>query len=84
MFPDLKESPLRTAADDAERMADKLAKDAEFQRLGQPVYVLHDRTSSRVFVGSFDSPQDPRAGAGTRAADADGLSARGQIQRHQE
>ena len=53
---------MRTAHDDAERMADKLAKDAEFQRLGQPVYVLHDRTSSRVFVGSFDSPQDPRAG----------------------
>ena len=62
VFPDLKESPLRTAHDDAERMAEKLAKDAEFQRLGQPVYVLHDRTSSRVFVGSFDSPQDPRAG----------------------
>ena len=31
-------------------------------RMGQPIYVLHDRTSSRVFVGSFDSPQDPRAG----------------------
>ena len=62
VFPDLKASPLRTAQDDAERMADKLAKDAEFQRLGQPVYVLHDRTSSRVFVGSFDSPRDPRAG----------------------
>ena len=42
-------------------MAEKLAKDAEFQRLGQPIYVFHDRTSSRVFVGSFDSPQDPRA-----------------------
>ena len=61
MFPDLKGSPLRTAADDAERMADKLAKDAEFQRLGVPVYVVHDRTSSRVFVGSFDSAQDRRA-----------------------
>ena len=58
MFPDLKGSPLRTAADDAERMADKLAKDAEFQRLGVPVYVVHDRTASRVFVGSFDSPTD--------------------------
>ena len=62
MFPDPKSSPLMTAADDAERIADKLAKDAEFQRLGLPVYVLHDRTSSRVFVGSFDSPNDPRAG----------------------
>ncbi len=62
VIPNLRESPLRTAHDDAERMADKLAKDAEFQRLGQPVYVLHDRTSSRVYIGSFDSPQDPRAG----------------------
>ena len=41
-------------------MADKLAKDAEFQRLGMPVYVVHDRTSSRVFVGSFDSADDPQ------------------------
>ena len=62
VIPNLRESPLRTAHDDAERMADKLAKDAEFQRLGQPVYVLHDRTSSRVYIGSFDSPQDPKAG----------------------
>jgi hypothetical protein len=43
-------------------MAEKLAKDPEFTRMGQPIYVLHDRTSSRVFVGSFDAPQDPRAG----------------------
>jgi hypothetical protein len=62
ILSNLKESPLQTAHDDAERMADKLAKDPEVTRLGQPIYVLHDRTSSRVFVGSFDSPQDPRAG----------------------
>jgi hypothetical protein len=62
VFPSLKESPLRTAADDAEKLAEKLAKDGEFQRLGQPIYVLHERTASRVFVGSFDAPQDPRAG----------------------
>ena len=62
MIPNLKESPLRTAQDDAEKMADKLAKDPEFQRMGQPVYVLHDRTASRVYIGSFDSEQDPRAG----------------------
>ena len=61
IMPNLKESPLRTAHDDAEKMADKLARDAEFQRLGQPVYVLHDRSASRVYVGSFDSEQDPRA-----------------------
>jgi hypothetical protein len=63
LIPNLKESPLRTAHDDAEKMADKLAKDAEFQRMGQPVYVLHDRSSSRVYIGSFDSEQDPRAAA---------------------
>jgi hypothetical protein len=62
MLPNLKDSPLKTAHEDAERMADKLAKDAEFQRLGQPIYVLHDLTASRVFVGSFDSAEDPRAG----------------------
>lgn len=52
-------SPLRTAHDDAERMADQLAKAPQFKRIGQPVYVYHDRTSSRVFVGAFDSPADP-------------------------
>jgi hypothetical protein len=62
VLSNLKESPLQTAHDDAERMAEKLAKDPEVTRLGQPIYVLHDRTSSRVFVGSFDSAQDPRAG----------------------
>src|SRR5207237_3754740 len=57
----LKNSPLKTAHDDAERMADKLARAPEIQRLGQPVYVYHDRTSSRVFVGSFQSENDPAA-----------------------
>jgi hypothetical protein len=61
LIPNLKDSPLRTAHDDAEKMADKLARDAEFQRLGQPVYVLHDRSASRVYIGSFDSEQDPKA-----------------------
>jgi len=61
MLPNLKESPLKTAHEDAERMADKLAKDHEFQRMGQPIFVVHDLTASRVFVGSFDAPQDPRA-----------------------
>jgi hypothetical protein len=53
------DSPLKTAHDDAERMADKLAKSPEIQRLGQPVFVYHDRTSSRVFIGAFSSPKDP-------------------------
>lgn len=57
---DLKSSPLRTAHDDAERLADNLTRSPDFRKLGVPVYVHHDRTSSRVFVGSFNSPEDPR------------------------
>ncbi len=55
----LRNSPLQTAHDDAERMADKLSKAPEIRRLGQPVFVYHDRTSSRVFIGAFNSPTDP-------------------------
>jgi hypothetical protein len=61
IFSSLRESPLQTAAADAERIADKLSHDPSVQALGQPVYVYHDRTSSQVFIGSFDSDQDPRA-----------------------
>lgn len=57
----LKKSPLVTAADDAERVADTLAKDPEIQRTGFQPYVYHDRTSSKVMVGSFNSPDDPAA-----------------------
>ncbi len=57
-----KESPLKTAHDDAERMADKLSKAPEVRRLGQPVFVYHDRTSSRVFIGAFNNPKDPAIG----------------------
>ncbi len=57
----LLKSPLRTAASDAEKMANTLRKDKDVAKLGQPVYVYHDRTSSRVFVGAFNSPDDPRA-----------------------
>ena len=52
-------SPLQTAHDDAEKLADKLSRVPEIKQLGQPVFVYHDRTSSRVFVGSFNSPKDP-------------------------
>ena len=55
----LRTSPLQTAHDDAERMADKLAKSPEIKQLGQPVFVYHDRTSSRVFIGAFNSQTDP-------------------------
>ncbi len=61
LLPELKNSPLRKAHDEAERMAEKLAKAPEVQRMGQPVYVYHDKTTSKVFVGSFNSPQDPAA-----------------------
>ncbi len=57
----LKRSPLATAGEDAERLADRLSKDPDIQKLGQPIYVYHDRTSSRVYVGSFSSKQDPTA-----------------------
>lgn len=57
----LRSSPLRTAADDAERVAQKLSKDPDIQRLGHQIYVYHDRTSSRVFMGSFNSEKDPAA-----------------------
>jgi hypothetical protein len=55
------ESPLTTAHRDAEKLADRLAKSPEIQRLGQPVFVYHDRTSSRVYVGAFNSTDDPNA-----------------------
>ncbi len=56
---DPRSSPLQTAHDDAEKLADKLSRVPEIKQLGQPVFVYHDRTSSRVFVGSFNSPKDP-------------------------
>jgi hypothetical protein len=61
ILPNVRTSPLRTAAADAEKMADKLSKDRDVARLGQPVYVYHDRNSSRVFIGSFSSERDPAA-----------------------
>jgi len=54
-------SPLATAADDAERLADSLSRDKEIQKTGCQPYVYHDRDSSRVMIGSFNSPTDPAA-----------------------
>jgi hypothetical protein len=54
-------SPLATAADDAERLAEALSKDPEVQRTGCQPYVYHSRTSSKVMVGSFNDPNDPAA-----------------------
>ena len=52
-------SPLATAADDAERLAEALSKDQEIQKTGFQPYVYHDRYSSRVTIGSFDVAQRP-------------------------
>ncbi len=57
----LKKSPLVTAADDAERLAASLAKVPEIQQTGYLPYVFHDRTSSKVTIGAFNSPNDPAA-----------------------
>jgi hypothetical protein len=54
-------SPLATAADDAERLAEALSKDREIQKLGCQPYVYHDHYSSRVTIGSFNAPDDPNA-----------------------
>lgn len=54
-------SPLKTAADDAERMAEALNKDRAVQKTGARAYVYHDRFSSRVLIGSFQNPADPSA-----------------------
>ena len=57
----LRKSPLATAADDAERLAEVLAKDPEIARTGFQPYVFHDRTKSKVMVGAFQNPTDPAA-----------------------
>ena len=65
----LKSSPLMSAAEDAQKMADALAADPEVTRTGYRPYVYHDRSSSKVTVGSFDSPNDPAAVALRQALD---------------
>ncbi len=57
----LKKSPLVTASDDAERLAEALSRDNEIQQTGYQPYVYHDRFSSRVMIGSFNTPDDPAA-----------------------
>ncbi|GAC1472176.1 MAG: hypothetical protein NVSMB9_19130 [Isosphaeraceae bacterium] len=57
----LRKSPLITAADDAEKVAERLAKDPDIQQTGYQPYVYHDRTSSKVMIGSFNNPNDPAA-----------------------
>ncbi len=58
---ELRKSPLATAADDAEKLADALAKDKDVRQIGYVPYVYHDRFSSKVFIGAFNSAADPEA-----------------------
>jgi hypothetical protein len=60
---ELKRSPLATAADDAEKLAEVLAKDKDVRKTGYVPYVFHDRFSSKVYMGAFNSPDDPAAKA---------------------
>ena len=55
------QSKLRQAAEDAEKLANALAKDDNLKRAGFEAYVYHDRTSSKVTVGAFQAPNDPKA-----------------------
>ena len=64
----LDQSPLRTAQDDAERMADQLAKNPTVRSMGLRPYVYHDRSASRVMLGDFNSPQDPKVDQVRQAA----------------
>jgi hypothetical protein len=57
----LRKSPLATAAEDAERVADALSRDPEVRRTGYQPYVYHGRTSSKVLIGAFNDPKDPNA-----------------------
>jgi hypothetical protein len=57
----LSKSPLMSAAENAEKVAEALAKDPDVVKTGYKPYVYHDRYSSKVMIGSFNSPNDPGA-----------------------
>lgn len=57
----LKNSPLQTAFDDAEALVQVLSNSEEIKKAGVKVYVYHDRSNSRVCVGSFQQENDPGA-----------------------
>ena len=62
------DSPLKTAHEDAEKLADLLSKHEAVRSLGVQPYVYHDRTSSRVLLGDFPTPEDPKLDQVRRAA----------------
>jgi hypothetical protein len=57
----LNSSPLKTAHEDAEKLAAALARDKEVMATGYQPYVYHDRFASSVFMGGFNAPNDPGA-----------------------
>lgn len=52
---------LVTAAEDAQKLADTLAKNDDIKRAGFEPYVFHDIRSSKVTLGAFKTPNDPAA-----------------------
>jgi hypothetical protein len=64
----LDDSPLNTAFDDAEKLASMLSKHEVIRSLGVQPYVYHDRTSSRVLLGAYQSPGDPKIDQVRKAA----------------
>jgi hypothetical protein len=59
--PLITDSPLEQAFDSAEKLANALSKDPEVQKTGCLPYVYHDRTTSKVMMGAFNTPDDPAA-----------------------
>lgn len=55
----LRQSPLAAAADKAEHLVSSIGR-CKSVTGGYKAYVFHDRTASRVYLGPFQSPQDPR------------------------
>ncbi len=54
------------AAENAEAIVNALAKDDTLKKTGYKAYVFHDRSSSKVTLGAFQSPDDPKARELTR------------------
>src|SRR5262249_34378961 len=59
--PLISDSPLEHAFDSAEKLAEVLAKEPGVRKTGCLPYVYHDKTTSRVMLGAFNSPDDPAA-----------------------
>jgi hypothetical protein len=55
----LQDSPLRTAHEDAETLAEVLSSSSVIRQSGHKVYVFHDRSSSKVCIGAFQTETDP-------------------------